>query len=94
MIALFGCSLDPKVRYEVSGSATSADAKYYNHTGGLEMQNGASVPWSHSFTGRNGTMAMLSASSRTGTVTVTIYVNGYVYKTSMGPGFAVVSGAL
>jgi len=82
------------VRYEVTGSAGSVDISFDNGEGGISQMANVSLPWSYTLSADPGDYVYLYAKNReeTGTVTVTIYSDGEVFKraTSQG-GFVVVS---
>ena len=93
----FDSSID--VRYEVSGTADSVDVTYENLNGGISMVTGMTLPWSITIEGDPGDYVYLSARNlgESGSVTVTIYDDGDVFKraTSEGGGVtASVSGTL
>jgi hypothetical protein len=96
ILALSQCDLfAPTVTYEVTGSASSVDVTYENEDGGTSQQSGVSVPWSYSFTGHNGDFVYISAQNNgsSGSVTVTIYKNDSVFKTSTSSGAYVIADA-
>jgi hypothetical protein len=74
----------PAVKYEVTGTASLVDIIYQDESGTNQAVSGATLPWSHSFTGKNGARVEITASNRdsTGSVTVTIYENDAVFQTS------------
>ena len=83
------------VRYSVSGNAPSFDITYQNKDGGTSQVSGASSGWSYNFVGMNGDFVYVSAQNDAdhGTVTVTIYVDGNVYKNSNSSGAYVIATA-
>jgi len=83
------------IRYEATGSTTYVDLTYENATGGTSQESGRPVPWSYSFTGHAGDFVYISAQKDggNGTVTVTIYRDGIVFKTSTSIGAYVIATA-
>ena len=98
-LAMIGCDnpLDSSidVKYEVSGTASTVDVTYENSDGGTSQESDVEVPWSYSFTGHPGDFVYISAQNQgqTGTVTVTIYNDGDVFKTSTSEGAYVIATA-
>jgi len=79
------CGNDPlsasiTVKYEVSGSALSADIDYIDSNGELAIINGQDLPWEITFSANTGDTVYLSAkrNGSEGAVTVTIYRNGTI----------------
>jgi len=92
---LFGNS----VIYKVTGSASRVDVTYENEDGGTSQESNVSVPWSYSFEANYDTFVYISAQNQgeSGTVTLTIYINGGKWKTSTSSGaycIATASGIL
>ena len=89
---VLGCSSpgggsSSKVKFEVTGSAPSADIKYTNDSIDLwESLTGVSLPWSYTFSASDGEYVWLWASAvGGGSVTVTIYnPDGSVFMTNSG----------
>ena len=83
------------VKYKVTGTADTVDVTYENSDGGTSQESDVSVPWSYSFTGEPGDFVYISAQNQgqTGTVTVTIYTDGDVFKTSTSEGAYVIATA-
>lgn len=83
------------VRYKVSGTAESVDITYENADGGTSQLSDEELPWSITFDGNIGDFVYISAQNQgeTGTVTVTIYKNGDVYKQSTSEGAYVIATA-
>jgi hypothetical protein len=83
------------VQYQITGTAKSVDVTLNNVSGGTEQYSGVSVP--HTFTYNNFTDYFLYISAQnngqTGTVIVTIIVNGQVLKTSSSSGAYVIASA-
>lgn len=77
----------PEVRYEVTGSASSAGLTYSNASGGTEQREVA-LPWRTSFDGTPGQHLYLSAQNKddSGTVRVAISVNGVEAKQAESSG--------
>lgn len=98
-LALTGCDnpFDPSidVKYKVTGTAATVDVTYENSSGGVSQESDVEVPWSYSFTGDPGDFVYISAQNQgqTGTVTVTIYRDGDVFKTSTSEGAYVIATA-
>ena len=93
----FDTSID--VRYEVTGSADLVDITYENLNGGISQVTGMPLTWSITITGDPGDYVYLSAFNRseTGSVTVTIYDDGEVFRRATSEGghvTASVSGTL
>jgi len=93
----FDTSID--VRYEVIGTAESVDITYENLNGGISQVTGLPLPWSITITGNSGDYVYLSAHNTgdSGSLTVTIYDNGDVFKRATSEGAHVtasVSGTL
>lgn len=84
-----------KVKYKVTGTADTVDVTYENADGGTSQESDVDVPWSYSFTGEPGDFVYISAQNQgqTGTVTVTIYTDGDVFKTSTSEGAYVIATA-
>lgn len=93
----FDTSID--VRYEVTGTAESVDITYENLNGGISQVTGMPLSWSITLTADPGDYVYLSAWNRgeTGSVTVTIYEDGDVFRRATSEGAHVtasVSGTL
>lgn len=93
----FDSSID--VRYEVTGTAESVDITYENLNGGISQVSSMPLPWSITITGNPGDYVYLSAYNRseTGSITVTIYDDGDVFRRASSQGghvTASVSGTL
>ncbi len=102
-LALTGCSnpfdYSIQLRYEVTGSAESADITYENMNGGISQLTGISLPWSTTISADPGDYVYLAAlnNGETGSVTVTIYDDGKVFRRATSQGSHVtasVSGVL
>jgi len=93
----FDSSID--VRYEVTGSAELVNITYQNDSGGISQVTSMPLPWSLSFSGDPADYVYLSAQNQgeTGSVTVTIFKDGDVFKRASSEGshvIASVSGTL
>lgn len=85
----------PNVEYRVSGSAYSVFITYANKTEGTSQEY-ANIPWTYSWSGaKSGQFLYVSAQNQweTGSVTVEIYKNGSLYKTSTSTGAYVIATA-
>lgn len=85
----------PSVEYRISGSAYSVFITYENKTEGISQEY-ANVPWTYSWSGaKSGQFLYVSAQNQweTGSVTVEIYKNGSLYKTSTSTGAYVIATA-
>ncbi len=84
------------VEYRVTGSTATADVTYQNSSEGTSQQSGVSIPWSYSFT-KSTEMFLYISAQKDGNpstdVTVTIYKNGSVFKTSTSSGAYVIADA-
>jgi hypothetical protein len=88
-----------EVRYEVTGTAELVNITYQNDSGGISQVTNMPLPWSLSFSGDPADYVYLSAQNQgeTGSVTVTIYKDGDVFKRASSEGshvIASVSGTL
>lgn len=83
------------VKYEVTGSATSASLTYQNRDGGTSQESDVYLPWTYSFTAEAGDFLYISAQNNGeyGSVTTTIYLNGTQVKTSTSTGAYVIATA-
>ena len=82
----FDTSID--IRYEVSGSAQLANVTYENGSGGTSQMTNIALPWSHTFSGEPDEYVYLYAHSQseTGSITVTIYKDGDVFRRATSEG--------
>ena len=103
VVFLTACAKDPlsptvTVEYKVTGTAEAVDLDYIDADGELAILNGVQVPWELSFSADRGRTVLLSAKNTgtTGTVTVTIYVNGNVFdeETVTGAATATAEGTI
>lgn len=83
------------VRYKVSGTAETVDITYENASGGTSQLSEVELPWSITFEANIGDFVYLSAQNQgdEGSVTVTIYKNGDVFKQSTSEGAYVIATA-
>jgi hypothetical protein len=83
------------VKYEVTGSAKTVDVTINNATGGTEQFSDVSVPWTHTISNYTYSYVSILAQNKgaTGSVTVNIYVNGDLFKTSTSTGAYVIAQA-
>lgn len=83
------------VKYEVTGSAITVSTTIENEDGGTSQFADVAVPWTYQFEGRQGDFVYVSAQNQgdTGSVTVTIYYDGDVFKTSTSSGAYVIATA-
>ncbi|MCK5842461.1 MAG: hypothetical protein KAH31_09855 [Candidatus Sabulitectum sp.] len=86
----FDTSID--VRYEVIGSAEAVSITYENGGGGISQVTNVGLPWSHSLSAEPGDYVYLHAQNlgETGSITVTIYQNGDVFKRATSAGAYVI----
>jgi len=84
-----------QVKYEVTGTAKTVFVTYVNESGGTSQESNVSLPWSYTFTAKPGDFVYISAQNEgeTGSVTVTIYKNGSIFKTSTSSGAYVIAEA-
>lgn len=82
------------VKYEVTGSASKVFVTYENEYGGTSQEE-VYLPWSYTFTAESGDYVYISAQNLgdSGSVTVTIYKDGEVFKTSTSSGGYVIATA-
>lgn len=83
------------VIYKVTGSAITVDVTYANEDGGTSQESDVSVPWSYSFRREEGEFVYISAQNQgeSGSVTVRIYKDGSIFKTSTSSGAYVIATA-
>jgi len=89
-------SATASVEYRITGSAVSrVSITYENATGGTSQISSAALPWSFSRSAKTGDFLYVSGqiAEGTGTMTVSVYVNGSVFKTSTSSGFAAIATA-
>ncbi len=87
----FDTSID--IRYEVSGSAELVNVTYENGSGGISQITNVALPWSHNFSSEPGEYVYLYAQNQgeTGSITVTIYKDGEVFRRATSEGENVVA---
>jgi hypothetical protein len=85
----------PTVVYEITGSARSASVTLANRSGGTEQYGNVSIPWSYTDKSFSERFLYVSAQNQgdRGTITVSIYVNGKLFKTSSSSGAYVIATA-
>ena len=84
-----------EVIYEVNGTADKVDVTLHNATGGTEQHSSVSVPIRYPFGRFSDTFLYISAQNQGeyGTVRVSIYVDGEIFKTSSSSGAYVIATA-
>lgn len=104
LVAVLGClslllacsnSNEPtSVQYKITGTASEVAVTLSNPTGGVEQYN-VGVPHTFSYSSFPGWYLYISAQNQDdhGSVTVEIYVNGKLYKTSTSSGAYVIATA-
>ncbi|MCK5133552.1 MAG: hypothetical protein KAR40_15535 [Candidatus Sabulitectum sp.] len=87
----FDTSID--VRYEVVGSAETVNITFENGSGGVSQMADIALPWSHSFSADPDDYVYLYAQNQgeSGSITVTIYKDGDVFKRATSEGAYVVA---
>lgn len=95
ILFLSGCDIYPKVEYYVGGSARAADITYANESEGTSQIANQRLPWWYVFEADYGQFVYVSAQncSRTGTIRVTIYKDGEIFKESVSSGAYVIATA-
>ena len=83
-----------QIEYKVTGTASTVLVTYQNKDSGTSQEY-VSIPWSYSFSAIPGTFVYISAQNQgdTGSVTVTIYKDSTVLKTSTSSGAYVIATA-
>jgi hypothetical protein len=83
------------VRYEITGTAETVDVTLGNATGGCEQYSDVYLPRTFTYYDYTDNFVYISAQNNgeTGSVTVTIYVNDKLYKTSTSSGAFVIADA-
>jgi len=83
------------VEYEVKGTAKKVDITYENEDEGTSQWSNIIPPWTYKFTGEEGQFVYISAQNddSIGSVTVTIYVDSTIFKTSTSSGAYVIATA-
>jgi len=82
------CQPMDNVTYEVTGDADSVDVTLSNDTGGQEQYNDVPLPFRMDYGGFNERYVYLYAYNNgdSGTITISIYVNGNLFKTATSSG--------
>lgn len=85
----------PAVVYKITGTAEEVDVTLSNPTGGTEQYSSVSLPEKYSYTSFPDSFTYISAQNQgaSGTVIVSIYVNGTLFKTSSSSGAYVIATA-
>ena len=85
----------PTIVYEITGTATYASVTLNNGGGGTEQYSNVSIPWSYTEKSFSDNFLYVSAQNQgdRGTVTVKIYVDGELFKTSTSSGAYVIASA-
>lgn len=76
------------VKYEITGTSTSVNVTLNNATGGTEQFSDVTVPHTYTYDDYTSSFLYISAQNNgeTGSVTVKIYLDGVVTKTSTSSG--------
>jgi len=78
------------IKYEIIGNATDVDIWYFNSTGGSERHRNIALPWELTFSVEFDKytlfLAFIEANGRNGNITVNVFVNGKIFKTSTSSG--------
>ena len=84
-----------KVEYEITGTASTVSVTLNNATGGTEQYTDVSVPHTYTFEKYTHWFLYVSAQNEadSGSVTVTIYLDGEVVATSTSSGAYVIASA-
>jgi len=85
----------PEVEYKITGTASQVDVTLNNASGGTEQYDNVSVPHTYTYETFDDWFLYISAQNQGeyGSVTVTIYLNGEVVKTSTSSGAYVIATA-
>jgi uncharacterized repeat protein (TIGR02543 family) len=85
----------PEVVYRITGTASSVDVTLNNPTGGTEQYSNVPLPKEYSYSSFSDDFVYISAQNQGeyGTVTVSIYVDGVLFKTSSSSGAYVIATA-
>ena len=83
------------VQYKITGSASKVSVTLNNATGGTEQYSDVSVPHTYTYNNYTDWFLYILAQNQgdSGTVTVTIYVDGEVVETSTSSGAYVIADA-
>ena len=84
-----------RVQYKISGSASSVDVTLNNASGGTSQYDNVSVPKTYLYRSFNDDFLYISAQNQgeTGTVTVQIFIEDDLYKSSTSSGAYVIATA-
>ena len=84
-----------QITYEVTGTALAASLTFTNEDGGTSQESDVWLPWTYSFEAEEGDWVSILAQNTgdTGSVTVTIYRDGEVFRTSTSSGAYVIATA-
>jgi hypothetical protein len=82
------CKPEDNVTYEVTGDAESVNVTVSNDNGGQEQYNDIPLPWRIDYGGFEESYVYLYAYNNgdSGTITISIYVNGKLFKTATSSG--------
>jgi hypothetical protein len=85
----------PEVVYKITGTASKVNVTLSNATGGIEQYTNVRLPEEYSYDSFSDDFVYISAQNQGeyGTVTVSIYVNGELFKTSTSSGAYVIATA-
>jgi hypothetical protein len=85
----------PTVVYEITGTAIYVDVTLSNSTGGTEQYSDVPLPKQYTYASFSDPFVYISAQNQgeSGTVTVSIYINGNLFKTSTSSGAYVIATA-
>jgi hypothetical protein len=85
----------PTITYEITGTARAVNITLNNPTGGTEQYANVGLPSKFTYDSFSDFFLYISAQNQgeSGTVTVSIYVNGKLYKTSTSSGAYVIASA-
>lgn len=81
-----------EVRYEVTASVSVYSVTISSAGGGTSQFSDVALPWSYDFTAEKGDFVYVSAGGY-GTVTVSIYLDGRLYRTTTSIGSPVIATA-
>jgi hypothetical protein len=83
------------VEYEITGSASVVSVTYTNADGGTSQLDSVTFPWALTMTAKSGDIPNILAQKQgdSGSVTVTIYNDGNVFKKSTNSGAYVIATA-
>jgi hypothetical protein len=83
------------IEYRITGTAHAASVTYTNEGGGTSQIDSVALPWSYTITAHSNDVPVILAQNQgdSGTVTVSIYKDGTLWKTSTSSGAYVVADA-